>query len=152
MDMNFKSAYDFTSKWEGSYVNDPADPGGETKYGISKRSYPDIDIKSLTQVEAEHIYYNDYWLKPGCDQLERRLAICVFDAMFNCGEKRARRWLTEALTGLADDKLVKYAAPLFNQRRIAYYKDLVIKKPTLQKFFKGWLNRVNDLSKYIDIV
>ena len=34
---------------EGGYVNDPKDPGGETNYGISKRAYPDVDIKNLTE-------------------------------------------------------------------------------------------------------
>ena len=44
----FPLALQFALKWEGGdkYTNDPIDPGGETKYGISKRAYPDIDIKS----------------------------------------------------------------------------------------------------------
>ncbi len=46
---------------EGGYVNDPSDPGGETKYGISKRAYPDLDIKSLTVAQAEQIYERDFW-------------------------------------------------------------------------------------------
>ena len=33
---------------EGGYVNHPLDPGGETKYGITKRSYPDLDIQGLS--------------------------------------------------------------------------------------------------------
>ena len=41
---------------EGGYVNDPDDPGGETKYGISKRSYPALDIKNLTVEQATAIY------------------------------------------------------------------------------------------------
>jgi lysozyme family protein len=46
---------------EGGYVNNPADPGGETKYGISKRAYPNIDIAKLTLDQALNIYYNAYW-------------------------------------------------------------------------------------------
>ena len=34
---------------EGGYVNDPKDPGGETNFGIAKRSHPDVDIKNLTK-------------------------------------------------------------------------------------------------------
>ena len=46
---------------EGGYVNDPADAGGETKYGISKRSYPNLDIANLTKQEAYSIFERDYW-------------------------------------------------------------------------------------------
>ena len=34
---------------EGGYVNDPTDLGGETNFGITKRFYPDVDIKNLTK-------------------------------------------------------------------------------------------------------
>src|SRR6266700_2325053 len=48
---------------EGGYSNDPDDPGGETNYGIDKRSHPDVDIKNLTEAQAIDIYYTDYWQK-----------------------------------------------------------------------------------------
>jgi len=48
-------------KREGGYVDDPTDRGGETKYGISKRSYPQLDIKNLTLEQALEIYRKDYW-------------------------------------------------------------------------------------------
>lgn len=46
---------------EGGYANDPADKGKETKYGISKRSYPDLDIRNLTVDQAKAIYFRDFW-------------------------------------------------------------------------------------------
>lgn len=46
---------------EGGYVNDPNDPGGETKYGISKRSYPHVDIKNLTKDDAKKIFVENYF-------------------------------------------------------------------------------------------
>jgi lysozyme family protein len=48
---------------EGGYVNDPQDPGGETNFGVAKRSHPDVDIKNLTKDGAKEIYYQDYWIK-----------------------------------------------------------------------------------------
>ena len=48
---------------EGGYVNDPDDPGGETNFGISKRSYPQLDIKALSIDKAIDVYYHDFWLK-----------------------------------------------------------------------------------------
>ena len=50
---------------EGGYVNAPQDPGGETKFGISKRAYPNVDIKNLSRKQAIKIYYDDYWIKTG---------------------------------------------------------------------------------------
>jgi lysozyme family protein len=54
---------------EGGLVNDPADPGGLTNYGISQRAYPGVDIAKLTKEEAIAIYYRDYWLAAKCDKL-----------------------------------------------------------------------------------
>jgi lysozyme family protein len=147
----FPLALQFALKWEGGdkYTNDPVDPGGETKYGISKRAYPDIDIKSLTLQEASLIYERDYWDKAGCPSMEKSQAIVMFDAAVNCGVGRAKSWLKEVDPEVTDDKR---RARWLIQRRIAYYNDLVKRKPALSKYSKGWLNRVTDLSRYIDIV
>ncbi len=53
---NFEGALKFTLSWKGGLVNDPNDPGGETKYGISKRAYPELDIANLTLEQAKGIY------------------------------------------------------------------------------------------------
>jgi lysozyme family protein len=135
---NFKFAMKFTEKWEGGYVNDPQDPGGETKYGISKRAYPKLDIKNLSIDEAYEIYYRDYWLRCGCGNYDKGLACSLFDAAVNCGASRALQWL-EVVT----------SAEEFNNRREKYYNDLVVKKPVLGKFLKGWMNRLTALRKYI---
>ena len=50
------SAFDLLMLNEGGYVNNPNDPGGETKYGVSKKAYPDIDIENLTLEQAKKIY------------------------------------------------------------------------------------------------
>ena len=61
MSSSFDLAIPIVLENEGGYVNDPADPGGETKYGISKRSYPALDIKNLTVEQATAIYLRDFW-------------------------------------------------------------------------------------------
>ncbi len=150
-DDNFSLAFLFAMKWEGGskYTCDPCDPGGETKYGISKRSYPDIDIKSLTEEEARKIYQQDYWDKMGCPMMDKPLAIVAFDTAVNCGVGRTKKWM-EILNVAKDD--ARRNAQALLQRRLVHYKTIVEKNPTLGKFSKGWNNRVNDLSKYIDIV
>ena len=60
---SFNFAISHIFMFEGGYVNDPLDKGGETKYGISKRQYPHLDIKNLTKEDAGKIYYRDYFEK-----------------------------------------------------------------------------------------
>ena len=154
MNDSFNIALKFTLHWEGGdkYTNDPSDPGGETKYGISKRAYPDVDIKSLTLAEASLLYKKDYWDKTGCDSMEKALAIVCFDSAVNCGVGRVKSWLAELNEKEKAGELRGSKERWMIQRRIQYYKILVEKKPALNKYIKGWLNRVNDLSKYVDIV
>jgi len=57
---NFNQALKKTLVFEGGYVNDPDDPGGETNFGISKRAYPDLDIPNITDRQVRNIYWRDY--------------------------------------------------------------------------------------------
>jgi len=83
--MNFNIAVDFIFEFEGGYVYDLADPGGKTKYGISQRQYPDINISKLTRQEALEIYKKDYWDACRCDDLPDELKLAVFDCGVNQG-------------------------------------------------------------------
>lgn len=80
---NFLKAFDLTVGLEGSYSNDPSDPGGETKYGISKRYHPTLDIKNLTLEQAEAIYLKEYWIPAGCDNAPYPMDVCLFDSQVN---------------------------------------------------------------------
>lgn len=71
---------------EGGYRNDPQDPGGETKYGISKKTYPDLDIVNLTRDEAIEIYLNDWWEKHGYGRIDdARIAAKCLSLSVNMG-------------------------------------------------------------------
>src|SRR5690606_26803467 len=87
-DERFRRAVEVVLAHEGSYVNDPADPGGETKFGISKRQYPDLDIASLTREQAVEIYRRDWWDKYGYGRLASpAIATKVFDLSVNVGPR-----------------------------------------------------------------
>lgn len=86
----FDTAFAIVVGIEGGYVNDPKDPGGETKYGISKRRYPNEDIKNLTIERAKFLYQRDYWNSHHCDSLPWAEALLVFDTSVNGGN--AERW------------------------------------------------------------
>lgn len=131
---NFDRSIKFVLKWEGDYVNDPSDPGGETNFGISKRAFPMLDIKSLTEDEARDIYRTRYWEKAGCDNLDWPMCLVVFDAAVNCGVTRALEWRS---TLPVPHRFTDY---LF--MRLAHYTMLAARQP---QFLRGWTNRVIDL-------
>lgn len=129
--MSFDQALAFVLAREGGYVNDAADPGGETNLGISKRAYPNLDIRNLTPDLAGTIYRADYWVKVGCDALTPGMALVVFDSAVNVGVARAKAWLEQFPD--AEDYL---------WHRLEYYRSLVQTKPAMAKFFSGWVKRL----------
>lgn len=155
-DNNYIKAIQFTAKWEGrDFVNDPNDPGGKTKYGIADRGDGKIDgmadldrdgigdkkIEDLDANDQLSYFYTYYWVPSGCRDLPLHLAVVVFDSAINCGVKRATGWLKQT----QDPK------QYIEIRRMFYY-DLCDKNTSLRKFIKGWMARLNDLNKYIDIL
>jgi lysozyme family protein len=139
---------------EGGYVNHPSDPGGETNMGITKRNYPDLNIKCLTKEKAISIYYNDYWLPMKLDILnDEDLILQVFDMGVNAGPKTSIK-LLQRLVGVPDDGLIglktvravsEFDGDILTEymkRRKLYYVTLVQKKEQLRPFLKGWISRV----------
>lgn len=118
---------------EGGYVNDKADKGGETKFGISKRSYPNVDIKNLTIDDARKIYLKDYFAKaPRVNDLN--LQYQIFDHAVNAGLSRSQKLYNDTL--IAENQL-----EAFKQARRDYYTK-ISKNGQNAKFLKGWLRRV----------
>lgn len=100
--MTFADAFERLMLHEGGYVNDPNDPGGETRWGISKRSYPHLDIRSLTREQAAVIYRRDFWDRVHADKLPDGVAFQMFDFAVNSGIETAVRALQRALD-VSDD-------------------------------------------------
>ena len=94
----FEKAIPGLLRREGGYVNDPKDPGGETKYGITKRRYPREDIKALTPERAAELYRYDFWnpLRLG-EIVNEDVAAKVLDMAVNMGEHTAANRLQRAL-------------------------------------------------------
>ena len=140
---------------EGGYVDDKLDPGGETKYGISKRSYPREDIKNLSKVRAGEIYKKDYWLPIKANRLPKGVDLCVFDMAVNAGINRASRILQECIftpvDGVIGEKTIiasqaEVRADLiknYTNRRISFYKSLM----SYDRFGDGWVKRAIKVEK-----
>jgi lysozyme family protein len=74
---------------EGGLSNHPADPGGLTKYGISQRSYPELNIALLTLEQAKALYLHDYWQPIKGDLLPAGLDLLLLDCAINQGTHTA---------------------------------------------------------------
>ena len=92
---------------EGGYVNDPADRGGETKYGITaaaaRRNGYDGPIRDLPIELARRIYAKRYVIEPRFDQVARidvDVGEELIDTGVNMGPGRAAEWLQRWLNGL----------------------------------------------------
>ena len=150
----FEEIIDKVIEHEGGYVNDPDDPGGETKYGIAKKSNPDVDIANLTIEEAKKIYWDKYWVPNKVDKVPSQLKYIYYDMCVNMGRSNAVKVLQRAAnhkgadikvdggigpnTLKAIDKLELERARAF---RVKYYADLCTTKPTLLKYYYGWFRR-----------
>lgn len=161
MNEGFDKAFEFTIGVEGGYVNDPSDPGGETKFGVSKKSYPNLDIKNLTITQSKEIYYKDYWIPANCDKLVSAgypmLAKVSFDAAINCGVSTAKKFIQKYL-GLLDDGIIGSQTfrvlSLQSDLKVSigavferedYYDEIEKKNEKLLKYEKGWERRIIDL-------
>lgn len=127
----FERSIGFIKRWEGGYVNDPNDPGGETNWGISKRSYPNLDIKNLTWEQAKMLYQQDYWKKSGADQMPWPLCLIHMDTSVNAGVGRAQEMLQKS-----DGNFLRYAGHL-----IDWYTRLEL----FDRYGRAWIRRRADI-------
>ena len=148
--MRFDDAFEALMGHEGGYVNDPRDLGGETRFGISKRAYPSIDIKALSLADAKAIYRRDYWLPAGCEAVPEALRFDLFDMAVHSGVRAAILALQKAAKVAEDgvlgpNSLAAIAASdpavliaRFNGARLSMMTEL----STWPSFGKGWARRV----------
>ena len=149
---NFDDAFDALIGHEGGYVNHPDDPGGETRFGITKRvgsanGYTG-DMRFFPIDMAKTIARNLYWTPYQCDQLPIHVAFQVFDAAYNGGYPA--KWLQQAAGVNVDGQIgaktigaVRAADPdkivmRFDAYRIKYLASL----KTFPTFGRGWMNRM----------
>jgi len=160
MDTNddvFNQIIGITLSNEGGYVNNPNDSGGETNYGITKRSYPNIDIRNLSKNDAINIYKRDFWDPHPFDQIQDD-GICqkLFDMSVNMGYSQAAKLLQRAQGSLTVDGVLgplsiqainssdpSYLLSQFKNTIVKFYTNLVNKNTKDAAFLNGWIRRAN---------
>lgn len=147
---------------EGGYVNHPADPGGETNYGITQafaiRHGYNNSIARLTQKEAERLYARALWVPYGLESIPFVLAYQWMDFAVNSGPRRATLELQPLLNVKVDGgfgpitqaacvaaKSPRDIASAFLDKRLDFLKSL----PTWPIFNRGWRARINQNRTYL---
>ena len=157
--MNFDHMIRKILEHEGGYINHPHDPGGETNFGISKKQYPHLSIRDLTQADAIQLYFDDYWQKTRIKDLPSSIAFHVLDAAINHGPRRAIQWLQEIVNvepdgtlGTKTLKAVRNQAdpPWIIQRYTAQRLDFYTQLQTFPTFGRGWIRRVVENLRFAD--
>jgi lysozyme family protein len=160
---DFDKAFEQVIGIEGGYVNDPKDPGGETKYGVADLRdgvkdgmvdlnadrIPDLIVKDLTLEQAKVIYKRDYWNKVKGDELPYPLNMFVFDAAVNQGIDPAIKLLQKTL-GIAQDGILgvatmKAAKAAGGDAVSLYLADRALRYTGTRNFDqygRGWLRRL----------
>lgn len=162
--VEFEPAVEFVLLHEGGYVFNHDDPGGETNFGISKRTHPNVDIANLTREEAKEIYRKEFWIQlPFAALTDQATCNKLFDMCVNLGFHRAVTIAQEAahflgvplqadgvmgvntvlaLNGLSEGSAGELLAEI-KKRLTGFYGRLVAQRPSSEVFLKGWLNRAN---------
>lgn len=147
---NFLIAMGILLGHEGGYVNHPDDPGGETNWGISKRSYPKVNIKKLTKEGALAIYWADFWNKLDMDLFHLSVSIQVMDGAVNHGISRSIKILQQAVDSLPDGIIgpkTKAAVVMSDHndvllKYLGYRIKFFISLKTFSSFGRGWMDRI----------
>lgn len=158
----FDRAIEVVLAHEGeTFTDHPADRGGPTKFGISQRWNPDVNVRELSRAEAIEIYWERYWQGHGYEQLPEPVAIKVFDLVVNLGEQTVMLCLQRALRacgvrvkidGLLGsetcgaarraDEAVLFAA--LRSEAAGEYRLRLERDGSQAAFGSGWMNRAYD--------
>ena len=158
MRSNFETALKAILKVEGNFVNHPADPGGMTNLGVTKKvweewcgqSVDEAEIRALSPEKVTPLYKIKFWDMIQGNKLPHGVDLCVFDCAVNSGVRRASKLLQRAV-GVEEDGLIghitltacaavdaDFIIQRFSEERLAFLQSL----PTFSTFGKGWTRRV----------
>ena len=165
---NFQASLQYVLQSEGGFVDNPNDHGGATMKGITLETYRIFkknthltanDLKKISDMEVSVIYFNGYWNACHCSDLPSGIDYCVFDFAVNAGFGRSIKTLQKAVGADVDGVLGSITLALINKfnkislinafsdQKISFYKNIVERNPSQVEFFRGWMNRIEEVEK-----
>lgn len=173
---DYKLYVPFVLKWEGGYVNDPVDRGGETNMGITRATFDslasrvlgitpnDSTFRALTKDQAS-LFVKYFWDKATYNNSINSQIVAEAITSWNWGSgalglREFQKMLNEeygfslTVDGVIGPQTVKAAnsisaRALFNkmlERRETFFLSIVDRNPSQARFINGWLNRLNDFA------
>jgi lysozyme family protein len=168
--LEFEKAFRKTLDLEGGdkYTNIEGDNGGETKYGISKKAFPNEDIKNLTLERAKYLHYTYYWEPLKLDGVDSHIAEEMYDTAFNMGVGTAIKILQDSINFLSPSNTLEVDGKMgpktlesfkywinkdeealfrcLNGFQFMRFVQIVLHNNTQKKFSRGWMKRIQDFS------
>lgn len=158
----------FTEAAEGGYVNDAADPGGETNLGITKRVWvawcqknnlPIKPMRNLTKADVEPIYRAQYW-EPLAARYPWPKSAVIYDCSVNSGvgdanpfdeggNEAGASWMVWRGQQLCPNGTPLQQALAICDARKEFYAAVVRNRPASQKFWNGWMKRLEQLRAWV---
>lgn len=161
---DYRRLISFILKFEGGFVNDPADSGGPTNKGVTLNTFRSVygraktvnDLKHMTDNEWRHIFKSLYWDKCKADDIsDQSIANMLVDFAWHSGVTTAVKKL-QKIVGVTSDGICgvqtigainsRYAPETFNllkAARMRYLQGIVKNKHSQARFMYGWTKRVN---------
>lgn len=155
--MNFDTAFHKLLGHEGGYVDHPRDPGGATRWGVTKRvaraAGYDGDMKDFPVDLAKAIYREQYWDAVKAEQLPEAVRYAVFDAAVNSGVRQAVKWLQRAVGAPDDGEIGPKTLALVANANAYQLKasmlgdrlEFMTNLHTWPAFGKGWARRIAEI-------
>ncbi len=149
-DKDFNKILEYLYPQEGGYSNRKADLGGPTKLGVTQTTYdwynkrnkiPTQNVKNITKGEATKIYYDYFWKESGASSIkDKGMALMYFDAAVNHGPYYAKKYYKESNGNYNK----------FVELRKQHYERMKNNIPQQKENYNGWINRLNNIDKYIE--
>lgn len=114
------------------------DTGGETKFGISKKTFKDVDVKNLTREQAIDIYKKDYWNAYKIGDLPDNMQLIAFDTVVNHSSPFSEKVVKAIQSGAGTDEIL-------NMRLHEYQR--LAQNEKYAPSYNGWVNRLKSLKE-----